>query len=79
MFPALAADSLISELPRNPHIVFLHIFDLLNKFANKKTFYWNMVAIVIVSSTQQNESAICIHISPFSQISFPHRSSQSTE
>ena len=35
--------------------------------------------VVLVSTTQQSESAICIHISPHLGISFPFRLPQSTE
>ena len=36
-------------------------------------------SVVLVSTVQQSESAICIHVPPLFWISFPFRSPQSTE
>ena len=49
----------------------LVVFFLIN-------FYWIIVTLN-VSAVQPNESAICIHVSPLSWISFSFRSPQSTE
>ena len=42
-------------------------------------FYWHIVVynVVLVSTVQQSESAVCIHVSPLLCIPFSFRSPQS--
>ena len=55
----------------------LHISILL--FLIKFLLLYSCLIVLLVSTEQQGQSAICTHISPLFWISFPFRPPQSTE